>query len=63
MLIFRKFMDFRKLNFSVCRPVLVMFLYVVVLSKVWGCCKKFSKFCHGELASLSHEMQQRSSFK
>ena len=29
-----------------------MFLYAVVLLELWGCCEKFSKFCHGELASL-----------
>ena len=32
--------------------VLLMFLHAVVLLKVWECCKKFSKFCHRELASL-----------
>ena len=29
-----------------------MFLYAVVLFKLWGYCEKFSKFCHEELASV-----------
>ena len=60
MSIFRKFTELRIYNllcmssvkhschFSRC----LMLLYAVVLLKVWGCCVKFSKFCHGELASL-----------
>ena len=32
-----------------------MFLYAVVLLKVWGSWEKFSKFCHGELVSVEEK--------
>ena len=59
MLIFRKFTKFRKFN-RLCSAGPL--LYAVVLLKVWGCCEKFSKFCHGELASLDNNVESLKHF-